>query len=61
MHRINENPKAPEPEPTAAQLRKIAASLERLERRFDEFARVYLNARFPYGKPEDRWRRRGAA
>ncbi len=24
---------------------------------FDEFCRAFLNARFPYGKPDDRWRR----
>ena len=32
---------------------------DRLERRrwLDEFAAVYLKARFPFGKPVDRWRR----
>jgi len=53
----------PDPDVTAEQLLRIAASLERLERRFDEFAATYLDAKFPYGRPVDRWgrRRRGAA
>ncbi len=42
----------------AQQLARIAAALERLERRFDEFARVFLEARFPFGQPTDRWARR---
>jgi hypothetical protein len=42
------------------ELERIARSLERLEQRFDEFARAFLNARFPHGRPVDRWGRRGA-
>ena len=38
-------------------LAAILASLQRLEDRFDEFARTYLAAKFPYGKPVDRWGR----
>lgn len=38
-------------------LDRILRALERLERRFDEFAGVYLRAKFPFGKPTDRWRR----
>ena len=38
-------------------LAAILAALQRLERRFDEFAKVYLDARFPHGKPTDRWGR----
>ncbi len=34
------------------------AAIEQLGRRFDEFAGAYLNARFPYGRPTDRWARR---
>ena len=39
-------------------LLRIEASLKRIEKLFDEFAGVLLNARFPYGKPTDRWARR---
>jgi hypothetical protein len=49
-----------------ALLARMAESLERqerraarLERRFDEFARIFLEARFPHGQPDDRWARRG--
>jgi hypothetical protein len=37
-------------------LRQEQAALRRL---FDEFAGAFLNARFPYGRPVDRWARRG--
>ena len=36
---------------------RIAESLERLERRLDEFFKVVLDAKFPHGRPTDRWRR----
>jgi hypothetical protein len=29
-----------------------------MRRLFDEFAGAYLNARFPFGKPTDKWARR---
>lgn len=35
-----------------------ACSVLRLARNFDEFAAVYLNAKFPHGKPTDQWGRR---
>ena len=56
MHDINKvaNQTQSTQQPVA---REILAALERLERRFDEFARVYINACFPYGKPVDRWSR----
>lgn len=38
-------------------LTKILARLERIDRRLDEAAGAHLNARFPYGKPVDRWKR----
>lgn len=41
------------------ELRALRAEICSLRRVFDDFARVYLNARFPYGKPTDRWGRRG--
>ena len=41
---------------------RLLAVLERLEQRLarrdrldDEYRKIYLNARFPYGKPDDRW------
>jgi hypothetical protein len=30
-----------------------------VERDFHEFARAFLNAKFPYGEANDKWRRRG--
>jgi|tagenome__1003787_1003787.scaffolds.fasta_scaffold15879414_2 hypothetical protein len=61
MHRITDSSDDGERDGELIQLTRIAARLERLERRLDEFFTVFLNARFPYGKPTDRWRRRGAA
>lgn len=40
-----------------ALLKTIAERLEQLDERLDDFCRAHLNARFPYGKPTDRWRR----
>jgi hypothetical protein len=40
-----------------AQLRRIATSLEKLAKVLDEFAGVFVNARFS-GNGNDRWRRR---
>ena len=40
-----------------AQIERLVTAIERLERRFDEFAGAFLNAKFPYGKPTDRWPR----
>jgi hypothetical protein len=39
------------------QIERLIRAIERFEKRFDEFAAAFLNARFPYGKPVDRWRR----
>jgi hypothetical protein len=39
-------------------LRDVCDAIERLDAKFDEFARVFLNAKFPHGKPTDRWGRR---
>ena len=42
-------------------LRELRANREEiaeLKKLFDEFARVFLDARFPYGRPTDRWGRR---
>lgn len=39
-------------------LQEIRDAIVELDAKFDEFARVFLNAKFPYGKPTDRWARR---
>jgi hypothetical protein len=36
---------------------RLITAVERMERRLNEFFGAYLNAKFPYGKPTDRWRR----
>ena len=38
-------------------LNTIIEQNQRSERRFHEFAKTYLDARFPYGKGTDRWSR----
>jgi hypothetical protein len=40
------------------EMRLMRAEVAALRRLFDEFAGVYLNAKFPYGRPTDRWWRR---
>jgi hypothetical protein len=54
-------PKIPRP-PTdpdlTAAMRRLEQRLARVERLVDEGIGAFLNARFPYGKPVDRWRRR---
>jgi hypothetical protein len=35
----------------------ILQSLRRLEDRLDEFFKTFLDAKFPHGKPTDRWGR----
>jgi hypothetical protein len=39
------------------EMRAIRVELAALRRLFDEFAGVFLNAKFPYGKGTDRWAR----
>lgn len=57
--RIQENrSEPPENSLTRAELREIRRELAILRRLFDQFAGAFLNAKFPYGKPGDRWRRR---
>ena len=41
-----------------ALLERIADTLERLEKQQDDYFAVDLRARYPFGKPMDRWRRR---
>jgi hypothetical protein len=40
---------------------RIAESMERLERRLDEFFKVFLDAKFPHGRGTDRWAGRRSA
>ena len=40
-----------------AELRAIRAELAALRRLFDAFAGAFLNAKFRFGKPTDRWTR----
>lgn len=40
-----------------AELRAIRIEQTALRRLLDEAIGVFLNARFPYGQPTDRWRR----
>jgi hypothetical protein len=56
-------PRAPVRNPSAhdellTEVRGIREECRALKRLFYEFARVYLAAKFPYGKPTDRWGRR---
>jgi hypothetical protein len=39
------------------ELRRIADALGQLVRLYDERTAAELNARYPFGKPADRWRR----
>ena len=36
----------------------VLRELRALREMFNEFASALLNAKFPYGKPTDRWRKR---
>lgn len=40
------------------EVRANTQAIDRLGRLFDEFASAYLNTKFPFGKPTDRWARR---
>ena len=60
-----DRPSNQRPDPLLSELRALRAELRAsreeqgaLRRMFDEFAEVFLNAKFPYGKPTDRWARR---
>jgi hypothetical protein len=57
MDSIRENER--EQQQTALEeIRAVRAELAALRRLFDHFAGTFLNAKFPYGKPTDRWARR---
>lgn len=44
---------------TLAEMQEQTRILKALLRLLDEATGAYLNARFPYGNPSDRWPRRG--
>ena len=54
MQTMNDNPKVTQ---LVELLERIATALERIDRTLDEHAGAHLNARYPYGRPTDRWRR----
>jgi hypothetical protein len=37
----------------------MAEDIAEIKRMLNEFCGVYLNAKFPYGRATDSWRRRG--
>jgi hypothetical protein len=45
----------PADDQTLEEMRLIRAELAALRELFVEFGKVYLAARFPYGRPTDRW------
>jgi hypothetical protein len=53
-----DRPAQTQPDQQPATLREVCDAIERLDEKLDEFFRVLLNAKFPYGKPTDRWARR---
>lgn len=50
-------PAAPPDKAALEELQAIRHELAALRRLIDAFAAVYLNARFPHGRPLDQWRR----
>jgi hypothetical protein len=50
-------PDAPYDKAALDELKAIRRELAALRRLFDEFSGAFLNAKFPFGKPADRWRR----
>jgi len=47
----------PRPDDKLLELQAIRDELAAIRALLDEFCGVLLNTRFPYGKPDDRWRR----
>ena len=45
-------------ESVLAEVRALRGELVAVRKLFDEFCTAYLNARFPHGRPTDRWGRR---
>ena len=50
--------KPPSHEAIMEQLASIQATLDRIHKTLDEFARVLLDAKFPYGRSHDSFSRR---
>jgi hypothetical protein len=58
MNSLLRNARPHHDDDTREELRRIRAELSALRKLFDHFAGTFLNAKFPYGKPLDRWGRR---
>jgi hypothetical protein len=43
---------------TGEQVERFIEEVKQLRTLLDEFSGVFLSAKFPYGKPTDRWGRR---
>jgi hypothetical protein len=50
-------PPSEPPDKKLEELRRIRQELSALRSDFVEFCRVFLAAKFPFGRPSDRWRR----
>jgi len=55
-HRVPANPEPDKPS-AVTELRRIADALERFVRLYDDRAAVDMNAKYPFGRATDRWRR----
>jgi hypothetical protein len=58
MDRIHQSNPPDDKTHAIALLKRIATTLERIEQQQDEYFAVDPAARYPFGKPIDRWRRR---
>ena len=58
MNILQRNNARSEQDVTLEELRRIRLELIALRKLFDHFAGTFLNSRFPFGKPVDRWGRR---
>lgn len=58
-NKVLQPPNGPRDPDIGAYLARLERRLARLERLLDEGIGAFLNAKFPYGRPTDRWRRRG--
>jgi hypothetical protein len=60
---MGNEPRISQPKPSGAsheaidELRAIRRELVAIRRLFDHFAGVFLNSKFPHGKPYDKWTR----
>ena len=51
-------PPTPRADPLLNEVRALRREQAEFRRIFDHFADVFLDAKFPFGKPTDRWARR---